>query len=97
MSEVVLAFSIVSFIFAYLAVQTPDRRGPLQILNYLMTYLSIFFTGYLAVASVDTGTQIVDVLTPWVNAFFAPLGLVFAYFFITMMATVLEEFDALNI
>jgi hypothetical protein len=97
MSEIVLAFSVVSFMFAYLAVQTPDRQGALQILNYLLAYLTVFFTGYLAVAAKDSGTQMLDVLTPWVNTFFAPLGLVFAYFFIMMLSTVLEEFDALDL
>ena len=97
MSQLVIAFSIVAFTFAFLAVKTPDRQGGLQILNYLMAYLTVFFTGYLAVATHHTGTELLDVLTPRANTFFAPLGLVFAYFFIMMLSTVLEEFDGLDL
>lgn len=95
--QLVIAFAIVAFSFAFLAVKTPDKQGGLQILNYLMFFLTVFFLGYLAIATVDNGTSILDVLTPWVNSFYAPLALVFAYFAIMMLSKVLEEFDSLDL
>lgn len=90
---IVIAFALITGVFAYLAINTPQANSELRVLNYLMTYISIFFTGYLAFSSVSSGTDITDILTPWVNTFYAPMALVFAYFFIKMMATVLDEFD----
>jgi len=95
--QLVIAFAIVAFSFAFLAVKTPDKQGGLQILNYLMFFLTVFFLGYLAISTVDNGTSILDVLTPWVNSFYAPLALVFAYFAIMMLSKVLEEFDSLDL
>jgi hypothetical protein len=53
MASTVLAFALFAFIFAYLAVNTPEKHGALQIFNYLVCYLTIIFTGYHANAVAD--------------------------------------------
>lgn len=84
-AEVVVAFAIISFIFAYLAINTPSDHGPLQIFNYILTYLSILYTGYLGYATLASNENPAQVLIPWNNAFSWAFYIVVAYFMIFMI------------
>lgn len=85
MAETVIAFALFAATFAYLSVNIPERHGALQIFHILMAHITIFFTGFLSFAFTATGEDPAGLLTVWVNSYFAPLGLVFAYFLIFML------------
>lgn len=84
-AETVIAFSFISFIFAYLAINTPSEHGPLQILNYILTYLTVFFTGYLGYAATAANENPAGLLLEWNNAFSWILYMVVAYFVIYLL------------
>ncbi|SDW67633.1 hypothetical protein SAMN05443574_105296 [Haloarcula vallismortis] len=83
MAEIVLSFTVLAFVFAYLAVNTPKEHGPLQILNYVLTFLTIFFTGYLAYARKVSGQE--ELLVVWNNAFAWVFYIVVAYFMLYIL------------
>jgi len=83
--EIVLAFGILTFVLAYLAINTPERHGPLQILNYILCFISMLFTGYLAYASKASDEEITGLLIEWNNAFAWVLYVIVAYFMIYLL------------
>lgn len=85
MSEVILAFGLIGAIFAYLAVNIPDKHGALQIFHLLMTHVVIFFTGYLAYTFTASNESPVGLLISWNNSYYAIIGLVFAYIIIFIL------------
>jgi len=87
---IVVAFALIALMFGYLAVNTPKQQGALQILNYLMAYITVFFTGYLAYGTKATGTEVTELLSLWNNSFYAAIALVFGYFLVKILGEVLD-------
>lgn len=92
MAEIVLAFAVLSFVFAYLAINTPTEHGPLQILNYILTFLTIFFTGYLGYAQKVQNQE--SLLIVWNNAFAWIFYIVVAYFVLFILVKAFELYKA---
>jgi len=92
MAEIVLAFAVLSFVFAYLAINTPKEHGPLQILNYVLTFLTIFFTGYLAYARKVNDQE--SLLVVWNNAFAWIFYIVVAYFVLFILVKAFELYKS---
>lgn len=86
-----LAFALISAVFAYLSINTPQEYASLQIGNYLLTYITIVFTGFLSYSYAASGENAANVLAGWNNSFYFVLILVVAVFLIKMLNAVLEE------
>ena len=92
-AETLIAFSILTFTFAYLAIQTPEEHGPLQIFNYILVYLSTLFTGFLAYSFNKSGENPAGLLMEWNNSFSWILYMVVAYFFVYMLWKAFELYS----
>lgn len=84
-SGAIIGFAILTFVLAYLALNTPEEHGALQIGNYILVYLMMFFTGYLSYATVEADENAAGLLLEWNNAFAWVLYIVVAYFMIYML------------
>jgi len=89
-NSVVLAFALLTMTWAYLSVNTPDKHASLQIGNYLLTYITATFTGFLAYSFTASGESAADVLGGWNQSFYFILILVTAFFLIKIFNAVLE-------
>ena len=76
---IVLSYSIVAGIFAYLAINLSEEHGPIRILNLIMTYLTVFVIGFLS-TSVLGGGNSQDVVTVFNNGYSWIFYMVVAYF-----------------
>lgn len=87
-----LAFAVISFGFMYLATNTNEEHVHLQILNYLLAYVTVGFTGYVSYATVVSSTEadLPGLLTGFNGAYAFIIYLVFAYFGIWMLSKVLK-------
>jgi hypothetical protein len=95
METILTGIALLTFVFAYLAVNTPDKHGPLQIGNYLLTYISAAFLGYASLGLMETNnispdSSLFGLMTVWSNAFVWILVLVVAYFTIFMLVKAFE-------
>jgi len=89
-NSIITAFALLTFTWAYLSVNTPDKHAELQIGNYLLTYITATFTGFLAYAFTATGETGAKVLSGWNQSFYFVLILVAAVFLIKILNAVLE-------
>lgn len=90
MVNVTLAFAVIAFTYAYLAINTPEKHGALQTLHYLLAHIAVFFTGYLAYTQ-EAAASTARMLTTWNNAYYAVLFIIFAYFVVHILDVVLQE------
>jgi drug/metabolite transporter (DMT)-like permease len=91
-ATLVLSFAVMTFGFMYLATNTSQEHVHLQILNYLLSYVFVAFTGYsaYAVSVPETEASLTGLLTGFNDGFSFVLYLVFAYFGIFLLRKVLE-------
>lgn len=89
-NSIIVAFALLTFTWAYLSVNTPDKHASLQVGNYILTYLTATFTGFLAYSFAATGETPANVLSGWNQSFYFILILVVAFFLIKILNAVLE-------
>jgi len=82
---VVLAYAVAAFVFAYLAINLSDEHGPLKILNILLTYFTIFITGFLSVSVLPSDSSARGVVTTFNNGYSWLFYIVVAYFMIYIL------------
>lgn len=87
----VTGFAIISFVLAYLAINTPDRHGPLQIANYFLAYLTILFTAILAYSVEATGENPAQLITQYSTGFSWMPYFMGAYFLIYIIVRALRD------
>jgi hypothetical protein len=91
--SVVTGFAILTFTLAYLAINTPDRHGALQIGHYILVHVMALFTGYVGYASSNSNESVAQLLTGFVNSYSFLVYLVGAYFGIFMIVKALKFFN----
>lgn len=89
-NSIVLTFGILTFTWAYLSVNTPEKHASLQIGNYILTYITAVFTGFLAYSFTASSESPANVLGGWNQSFYFILILVVAFFLIKIFNAVLE-------
>lgn len=90
MTEAIIAFSILTLTFGYLAVNTTEKYAELQIGNYIITYVMALFTGFLAFAFTASGENPAGLLSGWTSGFSWMVVLVVAVFLIRILNNILE-------
>lgn len=91
--SVVIGTAIIAFILSYLAINTPERHGPLQIGHYILAHIMILFTGYTAYAANDTGTEMTELITGFTSGYSWMVFLVTSYFLIYLLSNTLQDMD----
>jgi len=86
----VTGFAILTLVMAYLAINTPERHGPLQIGHYILVHVMALFTAYVAYAGEATGESLADLLAGFTGAYSYLVYLVGAYFFLYIVVKGLE-------
>lgn len=89
----VIAAAIIALTLGYLAINTPDRHGPLQIGHYILAHLMILFTGFTAFAANDSGTELTEVIAAFTSGYSWMVFLIGAYFLIYILSNALEDMD----
>lgn len=84
--SLVTGFAILTLVFAYLAINTPERHGPLQIGHYVLVHVMSLFTAYLAFTESASGESTADLLAGFTGSYSYIVYMVGAYFFIYIMA-----------
>lgn len=90
---VTVGFAVLTFVMAYLAINNPDKHGPLQIGHYILVHVMALFTGYVAYASSSSEENVAQLLTGFVNSYSFLVYLVGAYFGIFMITKALKFFS----
>jgi len=88
----VIGLAILTFVFAYIAIQTPEKHGPLQIGHYILIHVMAFFTITVAYASNSSSEEVATVLSGLLNPYSNLIYLVGAYFGIYMLVKALKFF-----
>lgn len=88
----VTAFAILTFVFAYLAINTPEKHGPLQIGHYILVHVMALFTAYVAYASNSADSSLEGLLASFLGSYSYLIYLVAAYFGIFMLVKAIEFF-----
>lgn len=89
----VTAFAILTFVMAYLALNTPEKHGPLQIGHYILVHVMALFTGYVAYAESSSSESAADLLAGFVGPYSWLVYLVAAYFGIYLVIKALKFFN----
>lgn len=89
----VVGFAVLTFVFAYLAINTPEKHGPLQIGHYVLVHVMALFTGYVAFAEADSGENLANLLGGFTSSYAWLVYLIGAYFLIYVLVKGLELFD----
>lgn len=89
----VTGFAIITLVFAYLAINTPERHGPLQIGHYILVHVMALFTGYVAFAEADSGESVAQLLSGFTASYSFLVYLIGAYFFIYVLVKGLEFYN----
>lgn len=90
----VTGFAILTFVMAYLAINTPDEHGPLQIGHYVLVHVMALFTGYVAYAQADTGENVADLLGGFTGSYSYLVYLIGGYFFIFILVKGLQMYNS---
>jgi len=90
--SIVTAFAILTFVMAYLAINTPEKHGPLQIGHYILVHVMALFTAYAAYASEAADESLSQLLSGFVGPYSWLVYLVAAYFGIYMIVKALKFF-----
>jgi len=88
----VTAFAVLTFVFAYLAINTPEKHGPLQIGHYILVHVMALFTGYVAYAANAADSSLEGLLASFLGSYSYLVYLVAAYFGIFMLVKAIEFF-----
>jgi len=88
--DLVAGFAILTFTIAYLAINTPERHGALQIGHYILVHVMALFTGYVAFAQADSGESVANLLSGFTSSYSWMVYMVGAYFFIFMVVKAIE-------
>jgi len=88
----VTAFAVITFVFAYLAINTPEKHGPLQIGHYILVHVMALFTGYVAYAESSSSESVAELLSAFTSSYSYLVYLVAAYFGIFMLVKAIEFF-----
>jgi hypothetical protein len=91
--SLVVGFAILTFVFAYLAINTPERHGALQIGHYVLVHVMALFTGYIGFADAASGESVADLMAGFVSSYSFLVYLVGAYFGIFMIVKALKFFS----
>lgn len=89
----VVGFAVLTFVFAYLAINTPEKHGPLQIGHYVLVHVMALFTGYVAFAEAESGESLADLLAGFTSSYAWLVYLIGAYFLIYILVKGLELFN----
>lgn len=89
-----VGFAVLTFVMAYLAINTPDNHGPLQIGHYILVHVMALFTGYVGYASSASNESVSDLLMGFTGSYSYLVYLVGAYFGIFMIVKALKFFNA---
>jgi len=88
--SMVTGFAILTAVFAYLAINTPERHGALQIGHYILVHVMSLFTGYVAFASASSSESLPNLLAGFTGSYSYLVYLVGAYFGIFMITKALK-------
>jgi len=88
----VTAFAILTFVMAYLAINTPEKHGPLQIGHYILIHVMVVVTAVIGLAGNSSSESTSDVIAGFVGAYSWMIYLVAAYFGIYMIVKALKFF-----
>lgn len=89
----VVGFAVLTFVFAYLAINTPENHGPLQIGHYVLVHVMALFTGYVAYAESASGESLSDLMIGFTDSYAYLVYLIGAYFFIMILVRGLEMYS----
>jgi ABC-type transport system involved in cytochrome c biogenesis permease subunit len=89
----VTGFAILTLVFAYLAINTPERHGPLQIGHYVLIHVMALFTGYVAFTESSTEESTAELLGGFVGSYSYIVYMVGAYFFIYILVQAFEFYQ----
>lgn len=78
---------------AYLAINTPEKHGPLQIGHYILVHVMALFTGFVAYAESASNESVAQLLGGFVGPYSWLVYLVAAYFGIYMVVKALKFFS----
>lgn len=81
----VTGFAILTLVFAYIAINTPERHGPLQIGHYILIHVMALFTAYVGFTEADAGESTANLLGAFVGSYSYIVYMVGAYFFIYIL------------
>jgi len=90
----VTGFAIITLVFAYLAINTPQRHGPLQIGHYILVHVLALFTGYVAYAESASSESVSKLLAGFTSSYSYLVYLVGAYFFIFIIVKAFEFYNS---
>lgn len=90
--SIVTGFAILTFVFAYLAINTPEKHGALQIGHYILVHVMALFTAFLAYAQESSSESAADLLSGFTGSYSWFVYLVAAYFGVFMLVKILQIF-----
>ena len=88
----VTGFAILTFVIAYLAINTPEKHGALQIGHYILVHVMALFTAFLAFAKESSNESASDLLAGFTGSYSWLVYLVSAYFGVFMLVKILQIF-----